>query len=92
MLSAPVDAVPQGPRLVYEPKWDGFRAIAFVEAAGVYLQSRAGKNLTPYFPDITRALRSTFPPGVVVDGELAGPRQSRQVMPSRASGRVLSRA
>ncbi|WP_262286021.1 ATP-dependent DNA ligase [Micromonospora sp. MA102] len=70
MLSAPVDAVPQGPRLAYEPKWDGFRAIGFVEAAGVYLQSRAGKNLTPYFPDITRAIRRTLPPGVILDGEL----------------------
>ncbi|MGN9804023.1 ATP-dependent DNA ligase [Micromonospora sp. L32] len=70
MLSAPVDAVPQGPRLAYEPKWDGFRALAFVEAAGVYLQSRAGKNLTPYFPDITRPIRHTFPPQVILDGEL----------------------
>ncbi len=70
MLSAPVDAVPQGPRLAYEPKWDGFRAIAFVDAAGVYLQSRAGKNLTPYFPDITRAIRQTLPQGVILDGEL----------------------
>jgi ATP-dependent DNA ligase len=49
MLAAPVDAIPEGPNLAYEPKWDGWRAIAFRDAAGVYLQSRAGRNLTPYF-------------------------------------------
>ncbi|MEU4778294.1 ATP-dependent DNA ligase [Micromonospora sp. NPDC023633] len=69
MLAAPVDAVPEGPGLVHEPKWDGWRLVAFREADGVYLQSRAGKNLTTYFPDITRAVR-TLPPGVVLDGEL----------------------
>lgn len=70
MLAAPVDAVPEGPDLVHEPKWDGWRAIAFREADAVYLQSRAGRNLTTYFPDITRAIRAAIPPGVVLDGEL----------------------
>lgn len=69
MLAAPVDAVPEGPGLVHEPKWDGWRCIAFREDHGVYLQSRAGLNLTTYFPDITRTVR-TLPPGVVLDGEL----------------------
>ncbi|MGR6318917.1 ATP-dependent DNA ligase [Micromonospora soli] len=70
MLAAPVDVVPEGPGLVHEPKWDGWRAIAFRETDGVYLQSRAGRNLTTYFPDITRAIRAAIPPGVVLDGEL----------------------
>ncbi|MEU9740159.1 ATP-dependent DNA ligase [Micromonospora chersina] len=70
MLAAPVDVVPEGPGLVHEPKWDGWRAIAFREADAVYLQSRAGRNLTTYFPDITRAIRAAVPPGVVLDGEL----------------------
>ncbi|WP_307813022.1 ATP-dependent DNA ligase [Micromonospora coerulea] len=70
MLAAPVDAVPEGPGLVHEPKWDGWRGIAFRETGGVYLQSRAGRNLTTYFPDITRAIRAAIPPGVVLDGEL----------------------
>ncbi|RAN98245.1 DNA ligase (ATP) [Micromonospora noduli] len=69
MLAAPVDAVPDAPGLIHEPKWDGWRCIAFREPDGVYLQSRAGRNLTTYFPDITRAVR-TLPPGVVLDGEL----------------------
>ncbi|WP_157747293.1 ATP-dependent DNA ligase [Micromonospora echinofusca] len=50
MLAVSVDAMPEGPDLVYEPKCDGWRAIAYREADGVYLQSRAGRNLTPYFP------------------------------------------
>lgn len=70
MLAVPVDMVPEGPGLVHEPKWDGWRAIAFRERGGVYLQSRAGRNLTTYFPDITRAIRAAIPPGVVLDGEL----------------------
>ncbi|MFC0504154.1 ATP-dependent DNA ligase [Micromonospora costi] len=70
MLAAPVDQVPEGPGLIHEPKWDGWRAIAFRDSDGVYLQSRAGRNLTTYFPDITRAIRSAIPAGAVLDGEL----------------------
>ncbi|TDC80067.1 ATP-dependent DNA ligase [Micromonospora sp. KC606] len=70
MLATPVNAVPEGPGLVHEPKWDGWRALVFREPDGVYIQSRAGRNLTTYFPDITRAIRQTIPPGVVLDGEL----------------------
>ncbi|WP_255420255.1 MULTISPECIES: hypothetical protein [Micromonospora] len=70
MLAAPVDSVPESPNLIYEPKWDGWRALAFRGASDVYLQSRAGRNLTPYFPDITRAVRAIVPPGAVLDGEL----------------------
>lgn len=69
MLAASVDALPERPGLAYEPKWDGWRCLAFRRPVAVYLQSRAGKNLTVYFPDITRAVRA-LPPGVVLDGEL----------------------
>lgn len=49
----------------YEPKWDGFRAIVFVDGDEAYIQSRGGKDLTKYFPEVT------FPSGrYVVDGEL----------------------
>ncbi|WP_328853155.1 hypothetical protein OG994_11440 [Micromonospora globbae] len=51
MLAAPVDAVPERPGLIHEPKWDGWRVIAFRGTDGVYLQSRAGRNLTTYFPN-----------------------------------------
>ena len=51
--------------LSYEPKWDGFRAIAFVDGDDVYLQSRNGKPLRRYFPELA------FPAGrYVLDGEI----------------------
>ncbi|MCN0181201.1 ATP-dependent DNA ligase [Salinispora arenicola] len=70
MLAAPVDIVPKGSGLAHEPKWDGWRMIAFRETDGPYLQSRAGRDLSSYFPDITQSIRSAVPPGVVLDGEL----------------------
>jgi ATP-dependent DNA ligase len=57
--------LPEGDGWAYEPKWDGFRAIAFVDGDELYLQSRNGKPLLRYFPEIS------FPPGrYVLDGEL----------------------
>jgi ATP-dependent DNA ligase len=58
-------ALPEGDGWAYEPKWDGFRAIAFVDGEELYLQSRNGKPLLRYFPEIG------FPAGrYVLDGEL----------------------
>jgi ATP-dependent DNA ligase len=57
--------LPEGEEWVYEPKYDGFRAIAFVDGDDVYLQSRGGKPLRRYFPELE------FPRGrYVLDGEL----------------------
>ena len=59
------ESLPEGPEWAYEPKWDGFRAIAFVDGAESYLQSRNGRPLTRYFPEVS------FPEGrYVLDGEL----------------------
>lgn len=64
-LARPRSALPDGEGWAYEPKWDGFRAIAFVDGDEVELQSRNGKPLTRYFPEVT------FPPGrYVLDGEI----------------------
>jgi ATP-dependent DNA ligase len=58
-------SLPKGDGWVYEPKWDGFRAIAFVDGGDVHLQSRNGKPLTRYFPELV------FPDGrYVLDGEI----------------------
>jgi ATP-dependent DNA ligase len=58
-------ALPTGEQWAYEPKYDGFRAIAFVDGDECMLQSRSGKPLSRYFPEVT------FPPGrYVVDGEI----------------------
>src|SRR3954449_13474009 len=58
-------ALPKGEGWVYEPKWDGYRSIAFVDGGTVHLQSRNGKPLTRYFPELR------FPQGrYVLDGEI----------------------
>src|SRR5688572_30493260 len=69
MLASTVDTLPRGP-YGYEPKWDGWRALLFRTGDGVYLQSRTGKPLAGYFPEITRLARAHLPPGLVLDGEL----------------------
>src|ERR671911_467272 len=57
--------LPEGEEWAYEPKWDGFRAIVFVDGDDVYVQSRNGKPLSRYFPELT------MPSGrYVADGEL----------------------
>ncbi len=45
-------SLPLGEQWAYEPKWDGFRAISFVEEGGRYLQSRGARDLGRYFPEI----------------------------------------
>jgi hypothetical protein len=62
----------------FEPKWDGWRALAFVGPSGVVLQSRAGKPLHPYFPDVCAQLRAFLPPGCVADGELVAWESGRE--------------
>jgi ATP-dependent DNA ligase len=60
-------SLPEGDGWAYEPKWDGFRAIAFVDGDAVELQSRNGKDLTRYFPEVAGSL----PAGrYVLDGEI----------------------
>ncbi|MGI5246058.1 hypothetical protein [Dactylosporangium sp. CA-139066] len=64
MRAVPATELPAG--LVYEPKWDGWRCLAFVQSDRVVLQSRHGRNLSPYFPDVIRLLRG-LPAGVVTE-------------------------
>jgi ATP-dependent DNA ligase len=93
MLAAPVATLPIGPDLVYEPKWDGWRALAAREADRVRLTSRAGRDLTGYFPDIARVLGS-LPLGTTLDGELiawAGGRTDFALLQARVTaGRQLA--
>jgi ATP-dependent DNA ligase len=60
-------ALPGG--IYAEPKWDGYRATAFIEPDRVTLWSRQGKELTAVLPDLADALAAQVPPGVVLDGE-----------------------
>ena len=68
MLAKAVPDVPPG--LVYEPKWDGFRAIVFRDGDEVEIGSRNTKPITRYFPEVVEAVRSELPGRCVVDGEI----------------------
>src|ERR1700755_3346137 len=58
----------------YEPKWDGFRALVFRDGDKVVMQSRSGKELGRYFPELEEALRDELAPRCVLDGEIVVPR------------------
>jgi ATP-dependent DNA ligase len=70
MLAKRVGSLPEGPGFVFEPKWDGFRALVFRDGDDVFLQSRDEKPLARYFPEILEPLREQLPPRCVLDGEL----------------------
>ncbi len=65
-----VKEVPRGAGWLYEPKWDGFRCLAFRSGNDVALQSKAGQPLTRYFPEIVEALRALAARSFVLDGEI----------------------
>src|SRR4030095_1042458 len=75
MLAKVADELPNAPGLLFEPKWDGFRAIVFRGASDVFIQSRALRPLDRYFPELHDALPERLPSGCVIDGEIviAGP-------------------
>jgi ATP-dependent DNA ligase len=73
MEARSVDEIPVGDEWQYEPKWDGFRCIAFRDGADVFLQSKAGQPLARYFPDVVEALQRLDAKRFVLDGELAIP-------------------
>ena len=74
MLACAAERLPEGRALrggvVYEPKWDGYRALVFVTKTAVRIQSRRGADLTGAFPDIAAAAHRQLPAGIVLDGEL----------------------
>ena len=73
MESRSADAIPTGDCWQYEPKWDGFRCIAFRDGDNVHLQSKSGQPLARYFPDIVEVIRKLSSQSFVLDGELAIP-------------------
>ena len=70
MEAKSVDKIPRDDGWQYEPKWDGFRCLAFRRNDDVYLQSKAGQPLARYFPDVVQALRQLHAGNFVIDGEL----------------------
>lgn len=68
-----VAELPRGPQWQYEPKWDGFRCIAYRDGETIELRSKSGQQLNRYFPEIVAALRRLRPKRFALDGELVVP-------------------
>ncbi|MEO1230105.1 MAG: ATP-dependent DNA ligase [Myxococcota bacterium] len=74
MLAKLTPQLPPEGDFLFEPKWDGFRALVFKEGDEVYLQSRVKKPLARYFPELLEPLRAQLPTHAVLDGEIVMPR------------------
>ena len=70
MLAKLSDDLPRDGDYLYEPKWDGFRAIVFRGGSELFIQSRDSRPFDRYFPDLHEALLDRLPGGCVVDGEI----------------------
>lgn len=70
MLAKRVDAIPVGTTWSFEPKWDGFRVLVFREGEELLLQSRDGKSLNRYFPELLVTLQQQLPSRCILDGEI----------------------
>ena len=70
MLAKASDGLPEGEGWLFEPKWDGFRALVFRDGDTVYTQSRDLKPLDRYFPELAEPLRAQLPDRCVLDGEV----------------------
>jgi ATP-dependent DNA ligase len=70
MLAKIADEIPEGDGFLYEPKWDGFRAIVFRAGAELFIQSRDLRPLDRYFPELHDALLARLPDSCVLDGEI----------------------
>jgi ATP-dependent DNA ligase len=73
MLAELSGEIPTGSEWVYEPKWDGFRCLAFRDGDDVALQSKAGQPLARYFPELVEAVRRLPAERFVLDGEIVVP-------------------
>ena len=70
MLAKRVEALPEAEGWIFEPKWDGFRALVFRDGDEIEIQSRDEKPLNRYFPDLLDPLRRQLPKRAVLDGEI----------------------
>ena len=70
MLAKRVEELPAGDNWIFEPKWDGFRALVFRDGDEIFIQSRDEKPLNRYFPELVDPLLSALPSQCVLDGEI----------------------
>ena len=68
-----VDSLPEGPGWRFEPKWDGFRCLVYKDGAAVAMQSKSGKPLGRYFPEVVALIEGMAADRFVIDGELIIP-------------------
>ena len=61
MLANRVSGLPEGDAWIFEPKWDGFRALVFRDGDELFIQSRDGKPLDRYFPELVETLKAQLP-------------------------------
>jgi ATP-dependent DNA ligase len=73
MEALSVERIPSGSEWQYEPKWDGFRCLAFRDGATLELQSKSGRSITRYFPELAAALAQLRAKRFVLDGEIVVP-------------------
>lgn len=73
MEALAVDAIPEGEEWQYEPKWDGFRCLAFRDAEEIELQSKSGQSLTRYFPELVQSFLKLSANRFILDGEIVIP-------------------
>src|SRR5829696_5601340 len=73
MLAKAANSLPDGDGWLFEPKWDGFRAIVFRDGDETLIQSRDLKPLDRYFPELPPVLRASLPERCIVDGEIVIP-------------------
>ena len=73
MEALSVDEIPTGTQWRYEPKWDGFRCLASRDGEEIQLQSKSGRPMTRYFPELIAALAALKPEKFMLDGEIVVP-------------------
>ncbi|MDE2482635.1 MAG: ATP-dependent DNA ligase [bacterium] len=99
MEASETERLPFGAQWVYEPKWDGFRCLAFRDRTEIALQSKAGQPLTRYFPEIVEQLRRLQVARFVLDGEvmvevhgrLSYDALAQRIHPARSRAHALAR-
>ena len=71
------EKIPVGPEWQYEPKWDGFRCLAFRDGAQIHMQSKSEQALARYFPEVVQSLLALTAKQFVLDGEIVIERDGR---------------
>ncbi|MGD9934111.1 MAG: ATP-dependent DNA ligase [Dehalococcoidia bacterium] len=70
MLAKSSPSIPEGEGWLYEPKWDGFRTIAYIDSDEIFLESRGGRPLARYFPELVSGIPAALKARCVLDGEI----------------------